>query len=88
VYGVHHQVEGRIEERLAGFGIKITDQLGIPFEVGKQHGHLLALAFQGAFGGEDLLSEIGWGVSEWGLSGGLHRCRGSCGSGTSVACPD
>ena len=50
VHGVHHAVQGRIEERLAGFGIEVTDQLGIPFEVGKQHGHLLALALQGAFG--------------------------------------
>ena len=34
VYGVHHLLEGRIEERLARFGIQVTDQLGIPFEVG------------------------------------------------------
>jgi hypothetical protein len=44
---VHHMLQGRIEERLASFGIEVTDELGIAFEVGKQHGHLFALAFQG-----------------------------------------
>jgi hypothetical protein len=34
-------------------------------EVGKQHRHLLALAFQDVPVGEDLLDEIRWGISAW-----------------------
>ena len=34
-------------------------------EVGKQHGDLLALAFEGATGGEDLLGEVWWCVGQW-----------------------
>src|SRR4029450_1508280 len=44
---------------LAGFWLAVTDQLGIPFEVGKQHGDLLALALQGTVGRENFLGEIG-----------------------------
>ena len=47
------------------------------FEVGKQHGDLLALAFQGAAGGEDLLGEIGRAcrreVPGWALAAGGGR---------------
>jgi hypothetical protein len=58
VHGVHHGVQGRIEESLAGFGIEVTDQLGIPFEISKEHGHLFALTLHGASGGEDFLRQI------------------------------
>ena len=43
-------------------------------EIGKQHGDLLALAFQGAFGGEDLLRQIGVGYT---LGGGRRRSAGA-----------
>jgi hypothetical protein len=76
VHGVHHPLQGRIKERLAGFWIEVTDQLGIPFEVGKQHGHLFALAFQRAAGRENFLREIGWGVGEWRLWRGLYGSGG------------
>jgi hypothetical protein len=63
---------------LAGFGIEVTDQLGIPFEVGKEHGDLFALAFQGTPGGQDFLRQIGGRVGEQGLGlyrrGGYSRC--------------
>jgi hypothetical protein len=76
VHGVHHDVQRRVQKPAGLFGIKTLDQLGRALEVGKEHGDLFALAFQGAFGGEDLLSEIGWDVSAWCLSGGLHGSRG------------
>jgi len=77
VHGVHHALQGRIEEGLAGFGIEVTDQLGIPFEVGKQHGDLLALALQGTAGRENFLGEIGGGVGERRPSGcPCSRCGG------------
>ena len=62
VHGVHHALQRGIEELLGGFGVEVGDQLHGAFEVGKQHGDLLAFAFQGAAGGEDFLREIGWGV--------------------------
>ena len=52
------------EECLGGFRVEIADQLRGAFEVGKQHGDLFALAFQGTSGGEDLLDQIGWGVRQ------------------------
>jgi hypothetical protein len=59
VHRVHHVVQRRVEELLGGFGVETANQLGRVFEVGKQHGHLLALACQGAFGCQDLLGQIG-----------------------------
>ena len=80
VHGVHHALQGRIEERLAGFGIEVADQLGIPFEVGKQHRDLFALAFHGASGGEDLLGQIGRGVGQRRRACGRRR-RGAGAAG-------
>ncbi len=48
VDSVHHDVDGRIEELLGGFRIKVPDQLGRVFDVGKHDGDLFAFAFQGA----------------------------------------
>ena len=64
VHGVHHVLQGRIEELLGGFRIEIANQLGGAFEVGKQHRDLLALAFQGTAGGENFLGEIGGRVGK------------------------
>ena len=85
---VHHHVDGRIEELLGGFGIKATDEFGGVLEIGKEHRDLLALAFQRATGGEDLLRQIGRGVGEGGLSRDLHGSRGGGGTGASIARPD
>ena len=72
VYGVHHVVEGRIEELLGGFGIEAPDQFRRVFEVGKQHRDLLALAFEGTAGGEDFLRQMPGGID-------LGSGRGHCG---------
>ena len=61
------------------FGVAVGEQLRRAFEVGKQHGDLLALAFQRAAGGEDLLREIGRGVGEWAPGLGTPRADGGCG---------
>ena len=66
MHGGHHALQGRIEELLRGFGIEATDEFCGVLEVGKEHGDLFALAFQGAFGGEDFLRQIGRGVGKWG----------------------
>ena len=50
VHGVHHDVQRRVQELTGLFRIEARDQLGRALEVGKEHRHLLALAFQGAAG--------------------------------------
>ena len=64
VHGVHHVVQGRIEEPLGDFRVEIANQLRGPFEIGKEHRDQLAFAFQGAFGRQDLLGQIGGRVGE------------------------
>ena len=81
VHGVHHAVDGGIEELLGGFGIETPDEFRRVLEVGKQHRDLLALAFQGGAGGEDLLGQIWRGVGQRGLGLG----RGSGGRGRRAA---
>ena len=44
------------------FGIAVGEQLHRALEVGEQDGHLLALAFEGATGGDDPLGEVLRGV--------------------------
>jgi hypothetical protein len=58
VHGVHHVVEGRIQELLGDFGVEVLDQLGRIFDIGKQDGDLLAFAFQRTAGRQDLLGEV------------------------------
>ena len=48
------------------FGIEAADQFHRVFEVGEQHRDLLALAFEGALGGEDFLGQVG-GYRVWSL---------------------
>ena len=59
VHGGHHAFQHRVEELAGLFGVAVGQQFHGALEVGKQHRDLLALAFQGAFGGENLLGQIG-----------------------------
>jgi hypothetical protein len=65
VHRLHHDVNGRVEELLGGFGVKAPDEFRRVLEVGKQHRHLLALACQGGTGSQDLVGQVGWGVGQW-----------------------
>jgi hypothetical protein len=58
MHGVHHAVQGGVQELLGSFRVKAADELGRVLEVGKQHGHLFALAFQGGLRGADLLHQM------------------------------
>jgi hypothetical protein len=62
MHGVHHVVDGGVEELLGGFRVEAPDEFRRVFEVGKQHRDLLALAFKGGFGCQDFLGEVGWCV--------------------------
>ena len=82
VHGVHHAMQGGVEELLGGFWIEILDQLGRVFDVGEQHRDLLALALQSAARGQDLLGKIRWGVGQRGACGLVLGRR--CGAGHSL----
>ena len=57
-------LQGRVQEGLGLFRVEVADQLRGTFEVGKQHRDLLALAFQGAAGGQNFLGKVLWGVGQ------------------------
>ena len=67
VDGVHHALEHRVEELARLLGVAVGEQLHRALEVGEEDRDLLALAFEGGLGGEDLLGEVLGGV---GLRGG------------------
>jgi hypothetical protein len=70
----------RVEELAGFFGIAIGQQLHGAFEIGKEHGDLLAFALESAAGGEDFLGEVGWSV-RLGRWGGHRGCSGEgCGA--------
>jgi hypothetical protein len=60
VHGVHHVMESGIEELLGGFGVETADEFRRVFEIGKEHGDLLALPGQGGADSEDLFGQV-WG---------------------------
>jgi hypothetical protein len=62
MYRGHHALEHRVEERARLLRIAVSQQLHRAFEIGEEHRDLLALAFQGGLGGEDLLGQILRGV--------------------------
>src|SRR6266851_8073611 len=64
VHGVHHNMDGGVEELLGGFRVETPNEFSGVFEVGKEHGHLLALALKSGAGREDLVGEMGWGVGK------------------------
>ncbi len=62
VDGLHHPLKDRIEELARFLGVAIGHELHRALQIGEQHGDLLALAFEGGLGGEDLLGEVLGGV--------------------------
>jgi hypothetical protein len=62
VDGRHHAFEHGIEELPGLLGVAVGKQFHGAFQVGKEDGHLFALAFEGSFGCQDFLDEMGWCV--------------------------
>ena len=54
----HHPLEDRVEQPPRFLGIAIGEQLHRSFEVGEEHGDLLALALEGGARGQDLVGEM------------------------------
>ena len=73
MHGVHHQLQGGINNRSRFFGIESFNQRRRAFEIGKQGGDRLALAVCSATGfqrrllGADALGQMGRRVGDWGL---------------------
>ena len=84
VHGRHQALQHRVEELPRFLGIAVGQQFHGALQVGEQHRDLLALAFQGAPGGENLLGQIAWRV---GLRGTCWRLRGArrCGQRCATA---
>jgi hypothetical protein len=58
VDGVHHDLEGRIEDRPCLLGIEVVEQLHRTFDVGKQYGDLLSFTLERALRREDPLCQM------------------------------
>ena len=67
VDGFHHPLEHGVEDLARLLGITVGEQLHGAFQIGEEHGDLLALALQRALRRKDLLREVLGGV---GLGGG------------------
>src|SRR6202142_1631367 len=55
---LNHVFDHGIEELLRVFGVAVSKQLHRTLDVGKQHGDLLPLAFEGCLGGQNLIDQI------------------------------
>jgi hypothetical protein len=73
VDGLHHPFQDGVEKLPGLLRIAVGQQLHRALEVGEQHRDLLALAFQGTLGGEDLLGEV---LGSVGLRGAEPRGGG------------
>ena len=73
---LHHPFEHRIEKLARFLGVTVGEQLHRALQVGEQHRDLLALAFERAPGGQDLLGEVPGGVGLRGVESLSRRRRG------------
>jgi hypothetical protein len=69
------ELEESIHDHMPLFWIELLGEVHRALHVGEQHGHLLALAFQGGLRGEDLLGEVLRGVGA-GIALGTGPGRG------------
>jgi hypothetical protein len=88
MHGIHHAMQDWVEKPLRHLGIEVLNQLCGAFDVGKQDGHLLAIAFKGGAGVQDLLGKALGGISEWWTVLAAGRKRYRVGSGALGARPD
>jgi hypothetical protein len=63
VYGLDHALQDRVEELPGLLRVALSQQLQRALQVGEEHGHLLALPFQGGLRLEDLLGQVAGGVA-------------------------
>ena len=58
VYGFHHQLEHRIEQRARLFRVAVGQQLHRALHIGEEDGYLLTLALEGALRRQDPVDEV------------------------------
>jgi len=73
-----HEVEGAAHEPMHFLGVEALGQRGEPRDVHEEHRHLLALALEGAAGGQNFLGEVLRRIRLWrreaaGRDAGLER---------------
>ena len=78
--GLHHALEDGVEEPPRLLGIAVGEQFHRALQIGEEHGDLLALAFEGGLGGEDLLGEMLWRVALRRAESRTRHCRLGLGS--------
>ena len=54
-----------LQDRVPLLGIAVGEQFHRALEIRKQHGDLLALAFEGGLRLQDLVGEVFWSVGAW-----------------------
>src|SRR5215470_1788117 len=64
----HHVLENGVEYPPGFLRVTVGQQLRRALEIGKQHGNLLAFAFERTPGSENLLGEVPRGVAVWRVS--------------------
>ena len=62
MHRLDHLLQHRVEQGTGVFGIAVGEQFHRAFQIDKQDGHLLALAFQGFLGQQDALSQVLGGI--------------------------
>ena len=62
VHGGHHALQHGIEELPRLLRVTVGEEFHGALQVSEEHGHLLALAFQGRARGEDLFGKVPWRV--------------------------
>ena len=65
VHSVERQGEEAVEQRVHRLRSQPFSQGSGVGQIAEQHRDLLAFALQGTAGGQNLLSEVRWGVGEW-----------------------
>jgi hypothetical protein len=70
MHALSEDLEEAVHDLVPLFGVDLLGEVHRPLHVGEQHRHLLALAFDGAAGGEDRLGEVLWGVGRGSSSRG------------------
>ena len=58
MHSFHHPLDYRIEQSSGFLRVAVCQEFHRALEVSEQHGDLLAFAFQGAFGRQDLLGKM------------------------------
>ena len=91
MYRIQSQSKEAVQQAMHGFRPQALGEGGGVGEVAKQHGDLLALAFEGTARGENLLDQVEWrvghgatcGIQDW--DGRWQGCWGRCGHRLALA---